>query len=136
MRPWIDYLNTTALEMPDISGSYGRPTTTGDGRYLTVCVADRPTSGSSASTDLGIDARGLAIKGQNASCEIFLEHILDCGSDSITALARWQDGDAVAQLGLRDDRKKDIRSRLVGKPSRHVGVGFGARQLRDNVGVE
>ena len=63
--------------MPDISSGDGRPATTGDGRYLTVCVADRQTSDPSVSTDLGIDARSLAIEGQNASCEIFLEHILN-----------------------------------------------------------
>ena len=105
--------------MPDVSGSDGCSATTGDGRHLTVCVADRQASGPSASADLGIDTSGLAIKGQNASCEIFLEHILDCGSDPITALARWQDSDAVAQLGLRDYRKEYICSGLIGKPSRH-----------------
>ena len=102
--------------MPDISSSDGRPATTGDGRHLTVCVADRQASGPSASPDLGIDTRSLAIKGQNASCEIFLEHILDRGSDPITALAHWQDSDAVAQLGLRDYRKEYICSGLIGKP--------------------
>ena len=122
--------------MPDISGRDGRAATTGNGRYLTVRVADRQACGSSASADLGIDARGIAIKGQNASCEIFLEHILDCGSNPIAALARWQDSDTIAQLSLRDHRKKDICGGLIGKPSRYTGIGFRARQLRDNIGVE
>ena len=122
--------------MPNISGSDSRPATTGDGRDLTGCVADWLASGSSASPDLGIDACGLAIKGQNTSGEIFLEHILDCGSDPITALARWQDGDAVAQLGLRNDRKEDICGGLAGEPSRYTRIRFRAHQLRDDIGVE
>ena len=80
--------------MPGVSSGDGCLTTTGDGCNLTVRVADRQTCRPPAGAELGIDARGLTVKGQNASCEILLEHILDCGSDPITPPARWQGSDA------------------------------------------
>ena len=39
-------------------------------------------------------------------------------------------------VAMTAPRQEDICGGLVGKPSRYVRIGFGAHQLRDNVGVE
>ncbi len=128
-EPWVDYFNSTMLKITDITCCYSRSMASCDCRQLAISEADRHPYSSSTGSDHCVQTRGIAVKGKNASLEIFPKHILDFRCQSFTPKTRGQNCNAEAQLGFSDSREVYIFSDLRIKPRNHGGIRRGTRQF-------
>lgn len=67
--------------------------------------ASRP---STLGGDTRVGMRSVAVEGQDAACEILEKHRLACFGSSSTPLTRWQQHDAVQDLGLSNVRRERL----------------------------
>ena len=83
----------------------------------------------------GVGLCGGAIERQDAPGKVLPEHPLHFGEQPVPSCSCRQYLDAVSQFGFTHSGEEQVESRLPGNPVHNAGVGNGAQQLRDDVGV-
>ena len=84
--PRIYHVDPTPFEVAHVSRCDRCPQGASDRRDLAVGVVDGMPSSTARSAYHGVGLGGIAVEGENASCEVFPKHSLDLGKQPLAAL--------------------------------------------------
>src|SRR5215813_15347459 len=99
-------------------------------------MANRSSQGTASSPNLGEDSCCIAVKDENASCQVFAKHCFSRGQKPFATLASAEKLNSVKKFRFGYRGREELGPRLLRDPGSNLRRRLGSHELRYPLAIE